>query len=261
MAARTTLSPADCDLLFTPALGAFVISGGLGSRLLSYDVAQTIIDVSAGNYLSTSDKLSEIEKKKLRDSIQINAVISLGTACFGFVFERYKRMVDSQPGQIGQAFGLTPTRVMFEREFPNATVTTWQGRSSSDYWFSSMIRNAFAHAQWNIIDGFDPNIEKNGDQRIQLWNINGNQTTFDITLTISELRDIIVASLFHFITYIQQTSTVWPPKRTILSHEILHSLLQAELVIGKLKDFFEEDGRRMFLGVDLMAHQNAEADV
>ncbi|KAI2626607.1 hypothetical protein GGR54DRAFT_591654 [Hypoxylon sp. NC1633] len=253
MSTHIRLSPAECDLLFTPALGAFVLSGGLGSRLPSYDTIGSIISASSGEDMPYLGYLNDFQVKKLTDALHINTIISLGTACFGFVFERYKKKA-AHKDHLGQAFGLTPTRAEFSAQFPDAKVDKWQGTSPSDYWFSSMLRNAFAHAQWEIIDHFDLDNDKNGDQRVRLWNVYNNQITFDITLTLTELRDIIVAALFNFITYVQEEAVPWPqpPSAQPGSHVMLFRLLREEILFGNMKTLYEEDGRRVFFGVDLL---------
>lgn len=197
MADVTPLSFNECDSTFAPALGAYVLSGGLGSRAPRYGPAGPTIE-AAYSFMYVND-LIVIQKEKLKACMNHATVMSLGTACFGFVFKRHKKIAQGQDGgQIGRCFGVTPTETESRKQYPGANAT-WNQTPNSDYWFSSMSRNAFAHGQWGIIGLFVPDQESNHSQNLRLYNQRGSVITFDTTLSLFDIRDIIIAALLNFI--------------------------------------------------------------
>jgi hypothetical protein len=115
-----------------------------------------------------------------------------------------------------------------------------------------MIRNAFAHGQWEITN------PGNAVPTINLKNFlpgkNGNEgeCTFDVTMSLADLRQIIVAALYSFIQFvrpIQQDPAdpgrqlQWPPVQPgpdPPSHETLYRLLEAEIRLSNLKPLFDD---------------------
>ncbi|KAL8931809.1 MAG: hypothetical protein Q9216_007065 [Gyalolechia sp. 2 TL-2023] len=233
MTAMVKLDAAECETYFAPVLGAFVMSQAPNSYAT---VSSEFAKESAKSYSTTLDQNAVA---KISTSLKINAVTSLGTACFGYVFELYKKKVQDKE-EIGPAFGLSQLsdRKVFLTRFPKSVVRTWDPRKDFQYWFSSMIRNAFAHAQWRINShgGVKPST-------IDLKNYDlTNKQTFDVTMELTDLRNVIAAALHTFIENVQPGPGKWPPSPPSANppvHEILYRVIHAELQLFKLEALFE----------------------
>ncbi|KAK1814695.1 hypothetical protein LTR12_010917 [Friedmanniomyces endolithicus] len=135
----------------------------------------------------TEESVGVAQLRKLQNSLRLSMIANLGTTCFGYVYEHFPQL---NPGnQIAEvAFGLDDrsTQAAFETAYPSTGFNVaWNPQGPN--WLPRMIRNAFAHANWEIL----PN------ERVRLWNWNvRNQgRTFDITMSGSDLQKLIYEAL------------------------------------------------------------------
>ncbi|KAK0936123.1 hypothetical protein LTR29_012310 [Friedmanniomyces endolithicus] len=167
------------------------------------------------------DGVAKLEK--LQNSLRLSMIANLGTTCFGYVYEHFPQL---NPGnQIAEvAFGLDrmSTQAAFRLAYPSTVFNiAWtpqpqQGRN----WLPRMIRNAFAHANWEIL----PN------ERVGLWNEWNQVRTFDITMSGSDLQKLVYEALLSVIDNVRGQRP-GPPRRalederSVLSHEIIFSFI------------------------------------
>ncbi|KAK0337703.1 hypothetical protein LTR94_003315 [Friedmanniomyces endolithicus] len=159
---------------------------------------------------------------KLQNSLRLSMIANLGTTCFGYVYEHFPRL---NPGnQIAEvAFGLDcmSTQAAFRLAYPSTGFNIALNPQGPN-WLPRMIRNAFAHANWEIL----PN------ERVRLWNWNErNQVrTFDITMSGSDLQKLVYEALLSVINNVRGQRPGLRPRapedeRSVLSHEIIFSFI------------------------------------
>ncbi|KAF2004623.1 hypothetical protein P154DRAFT_35335 [Amniculicola lignicola CBS 123094] len=250
MAAPVQLTEQQLDALFLPVLGAYVMS-----QATKYGRAKdTSIQIISRSTIEYSTDLIAFERDKIATALRINAITSLATTCFGFVFESYKKLVPRTTEEIGRAFGLANvTEADFRQQFPGITVNDWHPSGNLEYWFSAMLRNAFAHAQWEITP----------DNEIHLWNMRGAVRTFDIVISVERLLLVVIVALYSFIRYVQPDGAAWAPNRQREeppSYETLYHLLNLEIIAATNLSVGANPGveSRTFLGVDVLAMNNVD---
>ncbi|RPA81304.1 hypothetical protein BJ508DRAFT_414758 [Ascobolus immersus RN42] len=124
--------------------------------------------------------LDEAALNSISKSAHVSVVVALGSACFGAVWERYKRRVG--PHTAGSAFNLHRYSIQQNllADFPSINLSVhnplvqqlpgiarngavvWRPNSTgilseghnanNPSWFASTIRNSFAHANWELIN-------------------------------------------------------------------------------------------------------------
>lgn len=266
--ALTQLTPANCDEIFTPVLGS-LIAVSMAETMMRTSVpdrsakeemhtdpdrvATASMMVVLQNFreryinsthvkdpffrfgghaqedignatTATSERTDEI--MKLQSSLISSMVANLGTTCFGYVFERYLKLTGQKSDQCEHAFEFqakTQWRV-FHEAYPSAHCNVpWNPTGIN--WLSRMIRNSFAHGGWTIHASSPPTIT------LRNWDPRQGKSTFDITMSISDLRNLIYNALQSFICNVQPPPPSSGPGHVesppSLSHEIVMSFIDA----------------------------------
>ncbi|KAK0783492.1 hypothetical protein LTR91_008988 [Friedmanniomyces endolithicus] len=223
-----------CDQIFAPVLGT-LIAVSMTDNIMRTSTPyrpprKTLHDhperVGAGTVLQVlehfkgQDGVAQLDK--LQNSLRLSMIANLGTTCFGYVYEHFPRL---NPGnQIAEvAFGLDcmSTQAAFRLAYPSTGFNIALNPQGPN-WLPRMIRNAFAHANWEIL----PN------ERVRLWNWNErNQVrTFDITMSGSDLQKLVYEALLSVINNVRGQRPGLRPRapedeRSVLSHEIIFSFI------------------------------------
>jgi len=247
--ARTTLTQAKSHEYFTPALGAFVTS------TMTFSTMHTThgMNTSDGRFVdrdytvATLAFVEEFKKRYLnqtafsdfdistniKSSLETSAIAQLGMTCFGYIFERYKRDAGNQ--EIGDAFGLgdITSDSIFLQRFPTSRTVIPFPPNRDSYWFSSMVRNAFAHWNWEVSTTTTPEIT------LKNYLPRNNTLTFHVVMSSHDLRVLIYEALYNFINYVQDPLAIPNPSEP-LSHDILRTILDRELERLKPQEFVTE---------------------
>ncbi|KAF8249238.1 hypothetical protein K440DRAFT_660253 [Wilcoxina mikolae CBS 423.85] len=190
-------------------------TGAFGIQVNYGDIADCINENTRDIH---GNRLPDGERCSLLATLHSSTVASLGTFCFVFPYERYKKIAARYPGRnlnVGEAFGLERynDRDKFLEAYPQSVIDKWEVDPRKKSWFADVVRNSFAHAQSQFV--------VQGDKRgvVMVNARDGLDPDFSIFMSLPEFGHLIATALNKFIVTVVEGGT----------HEPLTKLLQLEL--------------------------------
>ena len=248
------------EAFLNPLIGALVRSQLCTNAFKSPMTNELIANFQASYF---TDVISYVEMAKetidprIRASLVINAVASLGATCLGNILEMHKKIAfkdnfdsifgreyywDSRPwldddrNDFKQRFTRSDTsaafsdEAVFKRKYSTAEIHKWTANQPPT-WLVRMIRKSLAYAQWTVVHQPRP--------RIRLWNINPREKhgirTFDVTMDLMDLRMLVYDILHTFLRYARNDREDVPPTYGML-----------ERTLANERKWYYEHGMQMY---------------